>query len=173
MPAPEMVNYAIAQALGMNQQADPVRDKVTAARSALDMLFNRGEMLGSVARTQAPEIQQAASQLQGVSPISSSGGANPEFVRRLQALIKAAGGAVTVQGGKWGYRSNAEQAALYKAKPGLAAPPGRSNHERGTAGDLSGNLALAHRLAAQFGLRFPMLTRAPGRKYEPWHVELA
>lgn len=47
-----------------------------------------------------------------------------------------------------------------------AAPPGCSNHVRGIAADLKGNLRLAHRLAARHNLVFPMA-------HEPWHVERA
>ncbi len=47
-----------------------------------------------------------------------------------------------------------------------AAPPGCSNHVRGLAADLEGDLRLAHRLAPRHGLVFPM-------PHEPWHVERA
>lgn len=47
-----------------------------------------------------------------------------------------------------------------------AAPPGCSNHVRGLAADLQGDLRLAHRLAPRHGLVFPM-------SHEPWHVERA
>lgn len=47
-----------------------------------------------------------------------------------------------------------------------AAPPGCSNHVRGLAADLKGDLKLAHRLAPRHGLVFPM-------SHEPWHVERA
>lgn len=93
-------------------------------------------------------------------------GMNPGFASRLRALIaavEARGGKLTIGNGR---RTNAEQAALYKQKPNLAAPPGKSNHERGTAADMEGSLQLAHQLAPQFGLFFPM-------SYEPWHIEPA
>lgn len=66
-----------------------------------------------------------------------------------------------------GYRSHAEQAALHRAKPGLAAAPGHSNHERGLAADLTcgrGGLAWLHAHARKYGLCFPM-------SYEAWHIE--
>lgn len=44
------------------------------------------------------------------------------------------------------------------------APPGRSNHNKGIAADLGGDLNLAHQLAPQFGLYFPMA-------HEEWHIE--
>lgn len=177
MPAP--VSYALQHALGMGGEGNPVRDRASAARAALDALVGgmAGSPLADVRRTPdyepTPRPEPAAAAGMALGAVGQhGGGANPEFVRRLQALIAATGGKVRVQGGAWGYRTNAEQAALYRQKPGLAAPPGRSNHERGTAADLSGDLALAHRLAGQFGLRFPMLTRAPGKKFEPWHIEI-
>jgi LAS superfamily LD-carboxypeptidase LdcB len=66
-----------------------------------------------------------------------------------------------------GFRTRDEQAALYRAKPHLAARPGHSNHERGLAADLScenGGLAWLHSHASKYGLCFPM-------SYEAWHIE--
>lgn len=92
-----------------------------------------------------------------------------DFRQRLLALVKASGGKVGIGSG---FRSHDEQAALYKAKPHLAAPPGHSNHERGAAADLTGDLELAHKLAGQFGLRFPMWgANNKTGKVEPWHIE--
>lgn len=95
------------------------------------------------------------------------------FKMRLQQLVAASGGRIKIGSA---FRTNEEQARLYKAKPHLAAKPGHSNHERGLAADLiyaPGAQEWAHQNAAKFGLRFPMLTKAKGKKYEPWHVELA
>jgi hypothetical protein len=74
-----------------------------------------------------------------------------------------------------GYRSNAEQQALYaKYRNGtgnLAAKPGTSNHEHGDAADASvhgtslASDTRARALAAKLGLVFPV-------KGEPWHTEL-
>lgn len=104
---------------------------------------------------------------------SPGGGLDPEFDRKIRALIAASGGKVTIRSG---YRSVAEQQRLWSAavkKYGSeaaarkwVAPPGKSNHNRGVAVDLGGDLSLAHRLAPQFGLTFPM-------GHEPWHVEPA
>jgi hypothetical protein len=66
-----------------------------------------------------------------------------------------------------GFRTHAEQAALYAQKPGLAAPPFHSKHELGGAADIEGSEAAKawlHAHAGEFGLRFPM-------SHEPWHVE--
>lgn len=97
-------------------------------------------------------------------------GLNPQFTQAIEAMIAASGGRLSIESG---YRSGAQQAALYQAavqKYGAAgaskwvAPPGHSNHERGMAVDLSGDISLAHQLAPRFGLVFPM-------SWEPWHIE--
>lgn len=98
-------------------------------------------------------------------------GLDPVFAAKIQALVKASGGRVTI---KSGFRSVERQSALWNAavaKYGSAkaarkwvAPPGKSNHNHGKAVDLGGDLALAHKLAKQFGLHAPM-------SHEPWHFE--
>lgn len=105
--------------------------------------------------------------------MASYDGLSPVFSAQLQALINASGGKLYLESG---YRSVEEQQRLWDAavqKYGSAdaarkwvAPPGHSNHNKGAAGDLGGDLELAHQLAPQFGLVFPM-------DYEPWHVELS
>lgn len=86
-------------------------------------------------------------------------GIDPGFVNALQGLMGACGLSLTS-----GYRTYDEQADLYRRKPNLAAPPGRSNHEDGLAADIAGDLDCAHQRAAEFGLHFPM-------DHEPWHIE--
>lgn len=114
-------------------------------------------------------------------------GLNAEFACRLARFLKASESAGYNFRISSGFRSSAQQAALYRAKPNLAAPPGGSNHERGLAADLTFNgrsggcpsfapCLWAHQNAAQSGLRFPMagpngVPIAPGKKYEPWHIE--
>lgn len=101
-------------------------------------------------------------------------GMDPDFQSRLQALIaevNARGGSLSVGSG---YRSPERQAELFaaavkkygseRAARKWVAPPGRSNHNRGIAADLRGDLNLAHKLAPKFGLYFPM-------SHEPWHIE--
>lgn len=102
---------------------------------------------------------------------SSTEGLDPVFAAKIQALIAASGGKVTV---KSAFRSVERQSQLWNgalAKYGSAAaarkwvaPPGKSNHNKGNAVDLGGDLALAHKLAAGLGLSFPM-------GHEPWHIE--
>ena len=115
------------------------------------------------------------------------GGLNAEFARRfalLQKAIQQAGGDLTIYSGS---RDANKQAGLYQAalaKYGSesearkwVAPPGKSNHDThaglkyglgdgAVASDLRGDLAMAHKLAARYGLAFPLGNEA-------WHVELA
>jgi len=95
---------------------------------------------------------------------AASSGSRDEFLSRLNALMNAVGGVKA----DTHVRSRAEQADLYRRKPGLAARPGHSKHEVGIAADVSGNkasIAKMHALAPKYGLRFPM-------DYEPWHIQL-
>lgn len=95
---------------------------------------------------------------------------DPDFEGRLNALIAASDGAVWIESGD---RDTETQTRLWNeavAKYGpeearnWVAPPGHSNHEKGIAVDLGGDLELAARLAPQFGLYRPM-------SWEPWHFE--
>lgn len=106
-----------------------------------------------------------------VKKTSSITGLDPKFGSGINQLIAASNGAIWIVSG---FRSRERQTQLWNAalkKYGSAAaarkwvaPPGNSNHEGGFAVDLGGDLALAHKLAPQFGLYFPM-------GHEPWHVE--
>lgn len=115
------------------------------------------------------------------------GGLNAEFARRfklLQAAVQQAGGELYIYSGG---RDAEHQAQLYQAalrKYGSesearkwVAPPGKSNHDThaglkyglgdgAVASDLRGDLAMAHKLAAKYGLVFPLANEA-------WHIELA
>jgi secretion/DNA translocation related TadE-like protein len=106
---------------------------------------------------------QASARAVVASP-SGTQGLQPYFVARLACLFSEVPGLWIVSG----FRTSAEQAALFDQKPGLAAPPGSSNHELGLAADL-GYVSeeaerQAHQEAAGCGLEFPI-------SYEPWHVE--
>jgi murein DD-endopeptidase MepM/ murein hydrolase activator NlpD len=87
------------------------------------------------------------------------------LAKALLKLAKASGEPIKVNSG---FRSYAEQAALYEAYQNgdgnLAAAPGTSNHEGGVAADVE-LTAKQRELAPQFGLGFPV----PG---EDWHIEL-
>jgi hypothetical protein len=125
-------------------------------------------------------------QSKSLKPPSHVKGLNAEFANRLAKFFKAAEGAGGLQIYS-GYRSPEHQAKLYaaaKRKYGASArrwvaPPGGSNHNKGTAVDLRfarqrvGNTAQcmrnrackwAHQNASAFGLKFRMA-------HEPWHVE--
>jgi D-alanyl-D-alanine carboxypeptidase/Putative Flp pilus-assembly TadE/G-like len=90
----------------------------------------------------------------------------PFFAARLSCLFSRVPGLWIVSG----FRTHAEQAALFQQKPELAAPPGHSNHELGLAADLgypdSSTQRGAHAVASDCALEFPV-------PYEPWHVEPA
>lgn len=95
------------------------------------------------------------------------------FAASLQKLIQEFPGLRVTSG----FRTFEEQARLYAQKgPGLAAPPGYSQHEKGRAADLSyngsGNIPDAiHRRAAELDIAFPLAHRA--RNPERWHAEPA
>ncbi|MGH2724344.1 MAG: Rv3654c family TadE-like protein [Actinomycetota bacterium] len=101
-----------------------------------------------------------------VAAPARSEGLRPMFAARLSCLFARVRGLSIVSG----FRTRAQQAALYRHKPHLAAPPGHSNHERGLAADLGfasdAARRAAHREAASCGLGFPV-------SHEPWHVEPA
>lgn len=95
---------------------------------------------------------------------------DPTFASKLNQLIAASHGKIWITSG---FRSEQQQADLYaKAvqkygaqEAGMwVAPPGHSNHNKGIAADLGGDMDLAHKLAPQFGLVFPM-------SWEQWHIE--
>jgi hypothetical protein len=94
------------------------------------------------------------------------------FRQQLMDMVAGSGGRVYLVSG---YRSHDEQQALWDeavAKYGpdearnWVAPPGNSNHEKGLAADLGGDLDWAHQHAGEFGLSFPM-------SWENWHIEPA
>lgn len=95
---------------------------------------------------------------------------NADFETKLNNLVAASGGRVWIVSG---YRDTETQSRLWEeavAQYGpdearnWVAPPGHSNHEKGIAADLGGDLELAAQLAPQFGLYRPM-------DWEPWHFE--
>lgn len=104
---------------------------------------------------------------------SSDANMNPEFVKRLAQMF-AANPRLSLTSG---WRDSATQARLYREKPGLAAPPGSSNHEKGLAADIgpASEYEWIAANAGQFGLYLPMPNtaerKAKKKKIEPWHVE--
>lgn len=90
------------------------------------------------------------------------------FAGRLHKFLDLYGGRVLIVSG---WRSYAEQEALWNQNPNPAqvAPPGTSNHERGSAADLRivdsvTSWSDVHWTAAAYGLRFPLWN-------EDWHCE--
>ena len=82
----------------------------------------------------------------------------------LSDLARSTVGNISVTSG---YRSYAEQAALFAANPNprMVAPPGRSNHQQGIAADISPQRPSYGGRERRSGLVFPM-------SWEPWHIEL-
>lgn len=120
-------------------------------------------------------------------PVSGSklNNLNQTFRERLEQLIAASGGRISIDGG---FRSSAQQATLFKSrytrtneKTGIfwngsywkntsgeapVAPPGMSMHEIGLAADMKGDMQWLQQNAARFGLK----TFADVNN-EPWHVQ--
>ena len=90
----------------------------------------------------------------------------PALGMSLSKMAKATGQSIFVQSG---FRSYAEQAALYEAyingTGNLAAPPGSSNHESGRAADITPGREVFGAVANKFGLGFTVPS-------ESWHIEL-
>jgi hypothetical protein len=92
-------------------------------------------------------------------------GFNPVFKQRMAAMMAAAAAAGVPLSVFSGYRSQAHQDALFAHSDHSGHMVARhSNHTRGIAADLRGNLDWAHRHAHEFGLKFPM-------PWEKWHIE--
>jgi hypothetical protein len=122
--------------------------------------------------------------LRGRPPV---GGLNPDFAHRfiqLQNAVREAGGDLYIFSGA---RDQDRQGKLFQeavakyGDPKVAMkhvkPPGKSAHDpqygasrglgMGSVGvDIRGDLAIAHKLAPQFGIEFPNQTH-------PWHMEMA
>lgn len=90
----------------------------------------------------------------------------PALGHALSAMARSTGTSISVTSG---WRSRAEQAALYQAylngTGNLAAPPGSSNHESGRAADISPGRGTFGSVAGRFGLGFTVPS-------EDWHIEL-
>lgn len=108
-------------------------------------------------------------------PEPAATGLNPAFNASLQKLLNAYKGKVSISSG---FRSNENQAQLFAAaikKYGSeaaarkwVAPPGHSEHNKGLAADLhfadNATRDTIHKVAAQYGLTFPM-------PWENWHIQ--
>ena len=111
---------------------------------------------------QARDVEAVARAVLSVP--QGSEGLQPFFAARLACMFDLVPGLWIVSG----FRTQAEQAALHRLKPDLAAPPGHSNHELGLAADLGfpsdSARRAAHGAAPGCQLTFPV-------DGEPWHVE--
>ncbi|MGH2711906.1 MAG: Rv3654c family TadE-like protein [Actinomycetota bacterium] len=112
------------------------------------------------------EDKRVIAQARAVVEPQETAGLASFFATRLQCLFAKVPGLTIVSG----FRTHAEQAALYDQKPELAAPPGHSMHELGLAADLGypsdAARDRAHVAAPSCGLVFPV-------SHEPWHIEPA
>lgn len=104
-------------------------------------------------------------------------GVRPEFMQRFLQMAQdyqQRTGKQLVINDAW--RSQATQAEAHRRKPGLAAPAGQSLHPLGLAMDIDQNQAAQLSqmgLLQKYGFDRPMMSRAPGHKYEPWHIQMA
>ena len=134
-----------------------------------DWLFKQDDKLPTQAEATKAAQGRGMGTRSGPLPAGAGpgpGGTYPPLAGRLAQLLAMGKGSIGITGAG-GFRSYADQVRMYKnylAGGNLAAKPGHSNHERGLAADLSGNLALAHRLAPSLGLHFPV-------RGENWHVQ--
>jgi hypothetical protein len=99
-------------------------------------------------------------------------GMSPILAKQIQSLIQASHGKVRLMSG---FRTPAQQAQAVAVAGQRYGPdnanqwfvdPQHSNHVKGAAADLGGDLQVMSQLAPQFGLVAPM-------KWEPYHFEMA
>ena len=132
---------------------------------------HRGNMVGYTGDASMDHLYEAVTSWVRDNAMVATGsttGLDPAFLGMFNRYNEALGGVLSIISG---FRSRAQQQRLYDrymaGVPGQApaAPPGRSNHERGLAIDHSPHSTAGMRArAGGFGLRYPM-------SYEPWHVE--
>jgi TP901 family phage tail tape measure protein len=136
-----------------------------------------GNMVGKAgAETMAYEyakvvdyVKKMEMALAAASAGSGAKGLDPKFLANFNQWNAALGNKFSIGSG---WRSSKQQAVLYdrwlRRVPGQAqaAPPGRSNHEKGLAIDHvpSTHTARDEAMAGLFGLKYPM-------SFEPWHIE--
>lgn len=158
-------------------QAQATRDAQDALKASRDQLALAGRSPAERFRIEQEQIRRDnIERFGGVNTsmpatTAAANGLDAAFAESLRKLMAAVPGLTITSG----FRSTAEQARLYAEKgPGWAAPPGRSQHERGLAADLayrgSGQLpAWVREEAAKYGIHFPLANRT--RNPEPWHAE--
>lgn len=159
-------------------QAQASRDAQDALRASRDALAVSGRSPGERARIEIDQRYRDNVERFGGASVNTTmpattaaaNGLDAAFAESLRQLQAAVPGLTITSG----FRSYDQQAKLYAEKPGWAARPGTSNHERGMAADLayngSGRLPQWVRdKAGEFGISFPLANRA--RNPEPWHAE--
>ena len=134
------------------------------ANKAIDGVHSRAkDWLDRIAKAVRSSFSGASGQYPGVSGDTDF---KPALGRALSKMARASGQSIYVQSG---WRSYAEQAALYQAylngTGNLAAPPGSSNHESGRAADITPGSEVFGAMAGRFGLGFTVPS-------ESWHIEL-
>ena len=148
------------------------------AEGLRDLLLRRG-LRARIRAAVTPEqvkLKFIRTHLTGDLELPADAAHRKAFIDLLYRVAKAAKSCGEIWNINSGYRSYAEQTALYNAylagTGNLAARPGTSNHEGGRAVDVSGadgsavgrSSKRANACAAQ-GLCFPVVG-------EPWHIEI-
>lgn len=175
---------------GMQQSAEAPKPGVVPLSPEAALQQGGGQAPQAIAppvQASAPASTDTAGSTVPSGEAPPASGLNAEFQKRFAALqkaVRATGGDLTIYSGA---RDAEHQAKLYAdavRKYGSesearkwVAPPGKSNHDPtsgskygfgsgAVASDLRGDLAVAHKLAGQYGLMFPLANEA-------WHIELA
>lgn len=141
----------------LNPFGDPVPD--SGRMPTLDWYRSGQSDIGDAPE---PSAAQELGSLRGPGKVQ---GMNADFVARLARMFTDNPKLSLTSG----FRSRADQERLYREKPGLAAPPGKSKHEKGLAADIGPRSEygwIAQNLD-KYGLSLPMPSK------EPWHVQPA
>lgn len=155
---PEETSFIEKAKINIESAASSVGGAVSGAISSVKDFFGMGASAGELGKY--VRLKDSSVNIKDL---------NPQLKERLAGLAKE----FNEQTGKKiqinsGYRSPEEQAALF-AKLGapMAAPPGRSRHERGLAFDMNSpdaNKAIELGLMAKYGFTRPV-------RGETWHIE--
>lgn len=158
-------------------QAQANRDAQDALKASRDRLALAGKTPAERARIEIDQQYRDNVERFGAGTtslpqtITAARGLDAAFAETLKRMMADIPGLSITSG----FRTYDQQARLYADKPGWAARPGTSNHERGIAVDIAYNGSgqipawLREKIAAEYGVSFPLANRA--RNPEPWHVE--
>lgn len=139
----------------------PVPQKTTPASTQKSVLTPPSEKTKQQMETDSPLVKEKPSiDIQGLNPDLQS-----NLTKAATEYKGLTGENVVVTSGK---RSASEQEALYNTKPGYAAAPGTSPHEKGMAVDVgskAANYMESTGILEKHGLFRPMAAK------EPWHIE--